>query len=139
MWQSTTKDFVQVIKNNNVLIKEIIAGLIQPEWVQRPWGSSPMGPEQDSRVFMLRSSARPATKRPHRRPSVFSFSLADWGHREKAINLTYLCLLTSENPILLLVRKRKRERVFPLPLLLLLLVRSQQTKKTHTHTHTHTH
>ena len=48
-------------KNNNVLIKEIIAGLIQPEWVQRPWGSSPMGPERDSWVFMLGSSARPAT------------------------------------------------------------------------------
>ena len=61
MWQSTTKDFVRVIKNNNVLIKEIIAGLIQPEWVQGPWGSSPMGPERDSWVFMLGSSAHPAT------------------------------------------------------------------------------
>ena len=49
-------------KNNNVLIKEIIAGLIQPEWVQQPWGSSPMGPERDSRVFMLGSSTRPATR-----------------------------------------------------------------------------
>ena len=61
MWQSTTKDFVRVTKNNDVLIKEIIAGLIQPKWVQRPWGSSPMVPKWDSRVFMVGSSVRPAT------------------------------------------------------------------------------
>ena len=33
MWQSTTRAFVWM-KNNNVLIKEIIAGLYQPEWGQ---------------------------------------------------------------------------------------------------------
>ena len=47
-------------ENNNVLIKEIIASQNQPEWGQALL-TTPEPDSRDSRVFVLGSSAHPAT------------------------------------------------------------------------------
>ena len=40
-------------ENNNVLIKEVTAGLTQPEWGRRRVALSPTTPKRDSRAVVL--------------------------------------------------------------------------------------